>query len=114
MKPGRSPFPSCGCCGKDQSNHRKGIVQGEDDSAKSKTHIRGFLSFNFPRIHKLQDLDIDDLGGEVTWVEPTSDIQFVRFYDVCFGPLTCPLLFTPLAKTGVLFLSSRVLYTMRS
>ncbi|CAE7504323.1 PIF1, partial [Symbiodinium sp. KB8] len=29
-----------------------------------------------------QDLDIDDLGGDVAWAEPVSDIEYVHFYDV--------------------------------
>ena len=30
-----------------------------------------------------EDLDIDDLGGDVMWAEPFCDIEFVHFYDVC-------------------------------
>ena len=32
----------------------------------------------------MEDLDIDDLGGDVAWAEPVSDIEYVHFYDVCF------------------------------
>ncbi|CAE7205931.1 PIF1, partial [Symbiodinium microadriaticum] len=36
-----------------------------------------------------QDLDIDDLGGDVAWAEPVSDIEYVHFYDVCFTQVSC-------------------------
>ena len=49
----------------------------------------------------LQDLDIEDLGGEVTWLEPTRDIEFVRFYDVRFGLITYACLFSSGSTTKV-------------